>query len=115
MLLLKLIFSASHTFGYKENWTLQATVQLRLSHGHRSVGLSGPVAYNVFQLPGVGDVIAGLVLGEDLHQGTQLQPPLLFRDPVTTDRQRTLNIELANQNVIFISDGHMNARLYICQ
>lgn len=41
----------------------------------------------MLQLPGVRDVVARLVLGQDLHQRTQLQPPLLLRDPVTADRR----------------------------
>lgn len=36
----------------------------------------------MLQLPGVGHVVARLVLGQDFHQWTQLQPPLLLRDPV---------------------------------
>lgn len=57
------------------------------SHGYRGVRLFRPVAYDVLQLPGVRDVVARLVFGQDLHQRTQLQPPLLLRDPVTADRR----------------------------
>lgn len=39
----------------------------------------------MLQLPGVGHVEAGLVLGQDLHQGTQLEPPLLLGDPVAAE------------------------------
>lgn len=61
------------------------------SHGYRGVRLFRPVAYNVLQLSGVWDVVARLVLSQDLHQRTQLQPPLLFRDPVTADRRGNLS------------------------
>lgn len=44
---------------------------------------------DVLQLPGIRHVVTGFVLGQDLHQRTQLQPPLLFRDPVTSDRRAT--------------------------
>lgn len=37
---------------------------------------------NVLQLGRVGDLQAGLVLGQDLHEGPELQPPLLFGNPV---------------------------------
>lgn len=36
----------------------------------------------MFQLAGVGHVVARLVLGQDFHQRTEFQPPLLLRDPV---------------------------------
>lgn len=37
------------------------------------------------QLPGLRHLVAGLVLGQDLHEGPQLQPPLLLGDPVPVD------------------------------
>lgn len=40
------------------------------------------------QLVGVGDLVAGLVLGQDLHERPQLQPPLLFGDPVPADGRK---------------------------
>lgn len=41
----------------------------------------------VFHLPGLRHLVAGLVLGQDLHEGAQLQPPLLFGDPVPAGRR----------------------------
>lgn len=41
----------------------------------------------MFQLAGVGHVVARLVLGQDFHQWTELQPPLLLRDPVAEERK----------------------------
>lgn len=38
---------------------------------------------HVFQLAWVWHIIAGLVLGQDLHQRSQLQPPLLLGNPVS--------------------------------
>lgn len=55
------------------------------SDGRRGVGLSGADPGHVFQLAGVGHVVARLVLGQDFHQRTQLQPPLLLRDPVAEE------------------------------
>lgn len=64
------------------------------SHGYGGVRLSRPVAYDVLQLSGVWDVVARLVLSQDLHQRTQLQPPLLLRDPVTADGRGNLSTVL---------------------
>lgn len=75
------------------------------SHGYGSVRLSRPVAYDVLQLSGVWDIVARLVLSQDLHQGTQLQPPLLLRDPVTADRRGNLSFFYPMQ--MFTSDGYM--------
>lgn len=55
------------------------------SDGRRGVGLFGSDPGHVFQLAGVGHVVARLVLGEDFHQRTELQPPLLLRDPVAVE------------------------------
>lgn len=55
------------------------------SHGRRGVQLFRPVVDDVLQLSGIRHVVAGFVLGQDLHQRAQLQPPLLFRDPVPGD------------------------------
>lgn len=41
----------------------------------------------MLQLAGVGHVVARLVLGEDFHQRTELQPPLLLRDPVAEETE----------------------------
>lgn len=43
---------------------------------------------HVLQLFRVGHLEAGLVLGQDLHERPQLQPPLLFRNPVPADRRK---------------------------
>lgn len=40
---------------------------------------------DVLQLSGIRHVVAGFVLGQDLHQRAELQPPLLFGDPVPGD------------------------------
>lgn len=56
------------------------------SHGDRGVRLFGSVVHHVLQLAGVGHVVARLVLGQDLHEGTQLEPPLLLGDPVAAHR-----------------------------
>lgn len=42
---------------------------------------------HVLQLARVGDLVAGLVLGQDLHEGPQLQPPLLFGNSVPASRR----------------------------
>lgn len=42
----------------------------------------------MFQLTGVGHVVARLVLGQDFHQGAELQPPLVLGDPVTEEENR---------------------------
>lgn len=42
---------------------------------------------NVLQLAHIRDLIAGLVLGQDLHEGPQLQPPLLFGNSVPADER----------------------------
>lgn len=52
------------------------------SDGRRGVALFGSDPGHVLQLAGVGHVVARLVLGEDFHEWTELQPPLLLRDPV---------------------------------
>lgn len=57
------------------------------SDGSREVALSGSHLGHVFQLAGVGHVVGGLVLGQDLHHGTQFQPPLLGGDPVAERRK----------------------------
>lgn len=64
------------------------------SHGHRGVRLFGPVVHHVLELARVGDVVARLVLGQDLHEGTQLEPPLLLGDPVAAhkDGNKCVNI-----------------------
>ena len=46
-------------------------------------GLLGPDVGHMLQLGGVGHVKAGPVLGQDLHEGAELQPPLLLRDPMS--------------------------------
>ena len=43
---------------------------------------------HVLQLAGVGHLVAGLVLGQDLHERPQLQPPLLLGDPVPADGRK---------------------------
>ena len=48
-----------------------------------------PDAGDVLQLSRVGHVVAGLVLGQDLHQRTEFQPPLFLRDPVTGRVKKT--------------------------
>ncbi|KAF0046521.1 hypothetical protein F2P81_000154 [Scophthalmus maximus] len=58
------------------------------SNGRRGVALPGPDPRHVFQLAGVGHVVARLVLGQDLHQWAELQPPLLLRDPVAGRRRK---------------------------
>lgn len=45
-------------------------------------------AVHVLQLAGLRDIKAGLVLGQDLHEGPELQPPLLFGNSVPVDRRR---------------------------
>lgn len=57
------------------------------SDGRRGVGLFGSDTGHVFQLAGVGHVVARLVLGQDFHQWTELQPPLLLRDPVAEETE----------------------------
>lgn len=44
--------------------------------------LLGPTRLHGLQLARVRHLEAGLVLGQDLHEGPQLQPPLLLGDPV---------------------------------
>lgn len=53
------------------------------SDGGQGLAVSGSHARHVFQLAGVGHVVAGLVLRQDLHQWAELQPPLVLGDPVT--------------------------------
>ena len=55
------------------------------SDGRRGVALFGSDPGHVLQLAGVGHVVARLVLGEDFHEWTELQPPLLLRDPVAEE------------------------------
>lgn len=51
--------------------------------GHLDGGrLLGPARLHGLQLARVRHLEAGLVLGQDLHEGPQLQPPLLLGDPV---------------------------------
>jgi len=91
-------FNVSHTHTHTLNASFGSVTAHRLdfagpppprvcrpSHGDRSVRLFGPVAHDVLQLSGVRHVVARLVLRQDLHQRTQLQPPLLLGDPVTAD------------------------------
>lgn len=42
---------------------------------------------NVLQLARVRDLKAGLVLGQDLHERPQFQPPLLFGNSVPADER----------------------------
>lgn len=75
------------------------------SHGYRGVRLFRPVTYDVLQLSGVWHVVARLVLSQDLHQRTQLQPPLLLRDPVTEHRRGNLSTVVMDffcKNVLFL-------------
>lgn len=58
------------------------------SDGRGGLGLFGTDAAHVLQLTRVGHVVAGFVLGQDLHQRAELQPPLLLRDPVAERRKR---------------------------
>lgn len=44
----------------------------------------------MLQLARVGHVVAGLVLGQDLHQWAELEPPLLGWDPVTVAKERNM-------------------------
>lgn len=44
------------------------------------------MAGHVLQLAQVRHLEAGLVLGQDLHEGPQLQPPLLAGDSVPVDQ-----------------------------
>lgn len=53
------------------------------SDAGQSLAVSGSHTRHVFQLSRVRDVVARLVLGQDLHQGAELQPPLVLRHPVT--------------------------------
>lgn len=48
----------------------------------------GSHACHVFQLTGVGHVVARLVLSQDFHHGAELQPPLVLGDPVTEEESR---------------------------
>lgn len=61
-------------------------VQQRLD-GSRLLVASG---VHRLQLVEVGDLVAGLVLGQDLHERPQLQPPLLLGDPVPADGRKGL-------------------------
>lgn len=85
------------------------------SDGRRGVGLFGSDPGHVLQLAGVGHVVARLVLGEDFHQRTELQPPLLLRDPVAEETRtrrvghshwaesRTENVEDSNTHTKSVS------------
>lgn len=76
-----------------KDWT-QTVIQRGPSHGHRSVRVFWSIVYDVLELSGVGDVVARLVLSQDLHQRTQLQPPLLLGDPVTAHRWRNVSVSV---------------------
>lgn len=78
------------------------------SHGYWCIRLFRPVAYDVLQLSGVWHVVARLVLSQDLHQRTQLQPPLLFRDPVTWDRYGNLSTEGTAVFLVSVSAPHQD-------
>lgn len=53
----------------------------------------------MFQLTGVGHIVARLVLGQDFHQGAELQPPLVLGDPVTGEENRKL--KTVNSHSVF--------------
>lgn len=50
----------------------------------------------MFQLTGVRHVVARLVLGQDFHQGAELQPPLVPGDPVTEEGNRKLKTVISH-------------------
>lgn len=56
----------------------------------------GAHACHVFQLTGVRQVVARLVLGQDFHQGAELQPPLVLGDPVTEEGNRKLKAVISH-------------------
>lgn len=58
--------------------------ELGLDQSDRSRGVAvfRPDPGHMFQLARVGDVVAGFVLGQNLHEWAELQPPLLLWDPV---------------------------------
>lgn len=64
------------------------------SDGCGGVALSGSDPGHVLQLAGVRHVVTGLVLGQDFHQWTELQPPLLLRDPVPGETKDKDEIKL---------------------
>lgn len=82
---------ASQTFSLTQRPDVAGRKMYRPSHCYWSVRFFRPVAYNMLQLSRVWDVVARLVLSQDLHQRTQLQPPLLLRDPVTADRRGNIS------------------------
>lgn len=59
--------------------------------GRRCVAVFGSDPGHVFQLTRVGYVVARLVLGQDFHQRTQFEPPLLLWDPVA-ERTQTVPV-----------------------
>ena len=88
----------THVWVSHTDCALQTSAQCGASHGYGGVRLFGPGVYDVLQLPGVRDVVARLVLGQNLHQRTQLQPPLLLGDPVAAEwDERTMRSGLTNK------------------
>lgn len=57
------------------------------------------------QLVGVGDLVAGLVLGQDLHERPQLQPPLLFGDPVPVGQEEATVRTASSRRTGFVHSG----------
>lgn len=53
------------------------------SSSYGGLEVFGPDSGHVFQLAGIGHVVERLVLGQDFHQGAELQPPLFLWDPVS--------------------------------
>lgn len=82
--------SISHHHVSGSHWNVKLASCLSVASGSdrsREVALFGSDLGHVLQLARVGHVVAGLVLGQDLHDGTELQPPLLRRNPVAGRRK----------------------------
>lgn len=67
------------------------------SHGHRGVGVFGSAVDDVLHLSRVGHVVARLVLGQDLHERTQLQPPLLFGNAMAAKRKLNIVFKMSSK------------------
>ena len=62
--------------------------------GSRLLGATG---LHRLQLAGIRHLEADLVLGQDLHEGPQLQPPLLLGDPVPVGGTRLSGVGLTQR------------------
>lgn len=82
------------------SWSRLVSGELALWGGGSSsdggLAVFGSHARHVFQLTRVRHVVARLVLGQDFHQGAELQPPLVLGDPVTEEDNRKLEAVISH-------------------